>query len=437
MNIADLQLRVHPGEGLVAHLGGAVVVLPETSSTPAFDDELLALVAEAGDAYGPLPGRKLIRKLAGLVTSAEPDEVGSFAVAAASEEGLALMLCGSMDLLLAEPGHDDVVLSGRDVATWVDRVVRDPFDRLVLSPSGVNAPEGDPRVDLREGVVLGSGITLSPRESASSPSGPPPAQEVEVPSAPEVSPPEAAAPPGPPKMPPAPVRHAPPAEPEAPPTPAEPAPVQAAPAPASADSGFVSIALDEPLPADDLRPLPRATIGTPTPEPTPGPESEPGSGEIVVQGISCSRGHFNDPKARFCGLCGISMVHQTHDLRSGPRPPLGVLVLDDGATYALDQAYVIGREPEGSELVQSGEARPLMIDDPELRLSRVHTRILLKGWDVLVEDAHSANGTRILRPDSSEWIKLDPDKPAVIAPGTRIGMSDRELIFDSHYGAGG
>ncbi len=131
------------------------------------------------------------------------------------------------------------------------------------------------------------------------------------------------------------------------------------------------------------------------------------------------------------------MVHQTHDLRSGPRPPLGVLVLDDGATFALDQAYVIGREPEGSELVQSGEARPMMIDDPELRLSRVHTRILLKGWDVCVEDAHSANGTRILRPGSSEWIKLDPDQSVVIAPGTRIGMSDRELIFDSHFGAGG
>jgi len=347
-----------------------------------------------------------------------------------------------MDLLLVEAGHEDVVLSGRDVATWVDRVVRDPFDRLVLSPSGVTESAGDPRVDLREGVVVGSGITLSPREGAPSLPASPPEQQVDLPSAVEVSPPEAAAPPGPPKMPPSPARRPEPpaprdAEPEAPPTPAEPDPVHAAAAPADAGSGFVSIALDEPLPVEELRPLPRATIGASTPEPTPDPESEPETGEIVVQGISCSRGHFNDPKARFCGLCGISMVHQTHDLRSGPRPPLGVLVLDDGATYALDQAYVIGREPEGSDLVQSGEARPMMIDDPELRLSRVHTRILLKGWDVCVEDAHSANGTRILRPGSSEWIKLDPDQSMVIAPGTRIGMSDRELIFDSHFGAGG
>jgi hypothetical protein len=436
VNVADLQLRVHPGAGLVAHLGGAVVVLPETSRQPAFDDELLALVAQAGDAYGPLPGRKLIRKLAGLVTSAEPDEVSSFAVVAASEEGLALMLCGSMDLLLVEAGHPDLVLSGRDVATWVDRVVRDPFDRLVLSPSGATEPTGDPRIDLRDGVVLGSGLTLSPREGASSPAGPSAEPPVELPSPPEVSPPDVAGPEGRPKMPPPPARRPeppPPPDPEPgpplPPPPSPPARVHAA----GPDSGFVSIALDEPLPAEELRPLPRATVGTSIPE----PGSEPESGAVVVQGISCSRGHFNDPKARFCGLCGISMVHQTHDLRSGPRPPLGVLVLDDGATFALDQAYVIGREPEGSELVQSGEARPLMIDDPELRLSRVHTRILLNGWDVCVEDAHSANGTRILRPNSSEWIKLAPDQPMVIAPGTRIGMSDRELIFDSHFGAGG
>ncbi len=280
MNVADLQLRVHPGDGLVAHLGGAVVVLPETSSTQAFDDELLALVAQAADAYGPLPGRKLIRKLAGLVTSAEPDEVSSFAVVAASEEGLALMLCGSMDLLLVEAGHEDVVLSGRDVATWVDRVVRDPFDRLVLSPSGVDESAGDPRVDLREGVVVGSGVTLSPRRGAPSLPASPPEERVDVPSAAEVSPPEAATPPGPPKMPPSPARRPEPAgppigEPAAPPAPDE---------PAHAGSGFVSISLDEPLPAEDLQPLPRATIGASTPEPTPDPGRNRGPGRSWSRG---------------------------------------------------------------------------------------------------------------------------------------------------------
>jgi hypothetical protein len=130
------------------------------------------------------------------------------------------------------------------------------------------------------------------------------------------------------------------------------------------------------------------------------------------------------------------MVHQTHDLITGPRPPLGVLVLDDGSTFAVDFDYVIGREPENSELVQKGQARPLLIEDPSLRLSREHARILLDGWEVSVEDAHSANGTRIRVSHSSEWIMLKPGERRSITPGTWLGMSDREFVFESHFGTG-
>ena len=31
---------------------------------------------------------------------------------------------------------------------------------------------------------------------------------------------------------------------------------------------------------------------------------------------------------------------------------------------------------------------------------------------------------------------LTPGKPTPITPGTWIGMSDRELVFESHFGAG-
>ena len=162
MNFDDLQLQVHPGQGLVARLSGAVVVLPQASGATDFDDEVLAIVAAACESYGPSPGRNLIRKVAGLITSAEPEDVSSFAVAAAGEDGLALMLCGSMDLHLSD-GNQEQVLSGREVATWVDRVVGEPLGRLVILPTGAREPEAEPRVDLRDGVVVGSGITLTPR----------------------------------------------------------------------------------------------------------------------------------------------------------------------------------------------------------------------------------------------------------------------------------
>jgi hypothetical protein len=189
---------------------------------------------------------------------------------------------------------------------------------------------------------------------------------------------------------------------------------------------FISLAVSDPLPDNEIHPLPQGTQA--------GSSSEVDSG-MTVRGILCSRGHMNDPKTRFCAVCGISMVHQTHDLVSGPRPPLGVIVLDDGSSFSLDNDYVIGRDPESSDLVRTGRARPLVIVDPTFQMSRVHARILLREWEVCVEDAGSANGTRILRPDSVEWTQLVPDDPTAITPGTRIGLSDRELVFDSHFAA--
>ena len=76
-------------------------------------------------------------------------------------------------------------------------------------------------------------------------------------------------------------------------------------------------------------------------------------------------------------------------------------MLDDGSTFAVDHDYVIGREPESSELVRRVGPDPWWSRTPSLRLSRVHAHILLREWEVCVEDAHSANGTSIRPPDSS------------------------------------
>jgi FHA domain len=419
VNFENLQLQVHPGRGIVARYSGAVVVLQLSLATPAFDEDFLAMVASSCEDYGPLPGRKLIRKIAGLVTSAEPDEVSSFAVVAAGQDGLAVMLCGSMDLKLWI-GAEEERLSGRDVATWVDRLIREPFDRLLISPSDGSAPDVEPRLDLRDGVVLGSGVTLAPRTITASASGFEPTPARASAQAPRV---------GGDSSPTAPrgskvvdrLADEPPGE-------VDDAGVH----------GMVSVSLDEPLPESELNPLPVATdepSGREAATSASASRDEPAT-EITIEGILCSRDHFNDPKARFCAQCGISMVHQTHNLVKRPRPALGVLVFDDGTTFAVDYDYVIGREPENSELVHIGKARPLVLEDETLRLSREHAYILLREWQVCVADAHSANGTRIKAPDSSEWIRLKPGEPTPISPGTLVGMSDREFQYDSHFAAG-
>ena len=132
----------------------------------------------------------------------------------------------------------------------------------------------------------------------------------------------------------------------------------------------------------------------------PGSSSYVSAGPII-QGVYCKNGHFDDPEALFCAICGISMNQQTLVPRPGERPPLGVLLLDDGSVFQLDSDYVVGREPSLDGSVAAGKARPLRVADDSGIVSRVHARVHLDGWRVLVTDLGSANGTRVLLPGIS------------------------------------
>jgi pSer/pThr/pTyr-binding forkhead associated (FHA) protein len=87
------------------------------------------------------------------------------------------------------------------------------------------------------------------------------------------------------------------------------------------------------------------------------------------------------------------MAQLTQVTRLGPRPPLGLLLLDDGRTLRLDADYVVGREPDVDRDVAAARARPLHISGPVSGVSRRHVRIRLAGWRVEAVDLHSANGT--------------------------------------------
>jgi hypothetical protein len=224
-----------------------------------------------------------------------------------------------------------------------------------------------------------------------------------------------------------------------PPTEAVPEPVSAvAPPPPSVDvplpapvpaPDFVAVSLLEPEPDDDAprAPLPLAATEEVPPPPVP---DEP---EVAMcQGVLCSRGHFNDPNSPFCATCGISMVQQTHNLVERPRPPLGVLVLDDGSTYVVDRDIVIGREPGGDPDVARGTARSITLPDPERAISRVHARVTLHEWEVRVADAGSANGTYVAGRNDTAWTPVTPAAPAVLSPGMHVLIGSRVLSFDSH-----
>ena len=146
-----------------------------------------------------------------------------------------------------------------------------------------------------------------------------------------------------------------------------------------------------------------------------------------VLGIRCSRGHFNNPKAGYCQVCGISMVHITHRLEPGPRPTLGFVVFSDGATYAVDRPYLIGREPQPS--LDSGMAA-LATQDVSQSVSREHAKLTLDGWDVIYTDIGSTNGSFVWNVSARRWDPILPNVPVVLASGCTISVGRMSFVFE-------
>lgn len=361
----SFQVRLLSGAGLLARYGGSLLLVPAGSALAAPALELLRKVESE---HPEEPGRVLPRRLAGLV--AESEETPTLALVSALADGLAVLLVGDVRMVLTTESGTSVQ-SGRDVSTWVDRVVRGDWSSLLVTLDGAGVP--DPLSDLAQGVVTAGGAELAPSAPAVSSRAPAP------------EPPTVVAP-------------APPVE-----------------LPAAPQFETISLAAD--------------------PEPVPQvPEEPPAAADAaVVQGIMCSRKHFNDPTSIYCAICGISMVQQTHNLVEGIRPPLGVLVMDDGSVYALSGSYVLGREPEHAPEVVSGAAAALPLDDPEVTMSRVHAKVELVDWTVELVDAGSANGTYTAAPGQTDWTRLPSGGRVVLTPGTKVALGGRTLVFDSHH----
>ncbi|MCX6464488.1 MAG: FHA domain-containing protein, partial [Pseudonocardiales bacterium] len=187
-------------------------------------------------------------------------------------------------------------------------------------------------------------------------------------------------------------------------------------------------------PADPARPPLEAgdPVGTGSRSVRGAVPSGPKPGE--ARGHLCSRGHLNDPRSHFCVLCGIRMNERTGVLVIGSRPPLGLLVFDDGATYTVDAEYLVGRMPESDERVRSGSLRSIVVEDRSGAVSRVHAEVRVDGWDVVLVDSGSRNGTYIAGPGEPAWTTLPAGQSRRLVPGTRVRLGARTFVFESPSG---
>jgi len=386
---ASMRVMLSPGELLVARERHAIVVADvRTPGQDATTDRIVALAADAARTGGAT-GEALVRSAAALLAAAEPDDVPALGLVTVAADRLLVTLTSGMRMAITDASGTVDVVHAEDSLLPVNRVVSDGVATVAIAvdPSAI---EADQRSNLYSGVVRAGGLLLAP--------GAPIVPDEEY----------------------------------------EETLVDLAPPPAAPDPAAIAAATDEP-PRFETFSLVSDETEVEVIETDPTAESVVPKGDVapeagpLVRGIVCSRGHFNPPDARFCERCGISTVHQTHNLVTGARPPLGVLVADDGSVHTLARDYVVGRDPESAEDVRAGTATGLALEDPDLSLSRIHARLVLDGWEVRVADAGSANGTFVAGPGSDAWRRLEPDLPTTITPGTRLRMGSRVLTYESHH----
>ncbi len=366
----------------------------------------------------PLGGSRIADHIGGVLAGRDPEPGLPFAAIGPGEAGTAVLLHGAIQ---AWDGTRWLIPQPRP--GWLRTEVAGPAT-LIVTAHGAVSQRSAHRSDLRGGVVPAAGFTLVPEPNPavttaglSARSWPGATTTVVVPSA---SWPGAT-------------------------TTSLPEPSIAPPAAAEAtvvDSTELVDALRQ-IPAGrtdaatssaapptlDLAPDGRSPLA---PLPPVGQPDLPLSGQPVVAGVLCSAGHFNHPAVRSCVVCRRPVAPGTARV-SGSRPPLGVLMVDDGSVYRLERSYLIGSAPDSDPTVTGGRARALTLGAAPA-VAPAHAEIRLTGWGVSVIDRGSDNAvTQVLLPGATGWSALHPFVAQGLRPGAHIAVGRRTVSLISPW----
>lgn len=140
----------------------------------------------------------------------------------------------------------------------------------------------------------------------------------------------------------------------------------------------------------------------------------------TVPALLCPSAHPSPPGSAVCRACGVPLPQ--HDPVTVPRPVLGVLRLSTGDVITLDRGVIMGRSPRTGF---DGDERPHVVRLPSGggEISRTHLQVSLDGWDVLVTDLKSTNGTLVTLPGRDPE-RLRPGEPFPIQPGTVVTLAE-------------
>jgi hypothetical protein len=142
----------------------------------------------------------------------------------------------------------------------------------------------------------------------------------------------------------------------------------------------------------------------------------------MIMAVVCPLDHPNPPTAASCVVCGAPIPPQRPQLRA--RPALATVRAPDGSGLALDGPVLIGRAPSADRSDSPG-ARLMTVLSPSQDISRTHVQIAPEGWQVVVTDLGSTNGTLLIPPGRrGQPQRLATGQPVTVSLGSILELGD-------------
>ena len=391
MGLDELRVAVQSGPGLACRFNGsAMIVLDGGGITDQVEDLVEACRNAASD---PEPLRALGQK----------EGMPSFCALVDSDDGILLLMSGVVAVNAVMTGRR-MQFESTERSSWTEEKLRGAPITITIGKAAVK-PVSHPLLDLQSGVVLGSALEIAPRGA--------PAPAVAAPPRPRTAKAAAVST----------EKAPPPAAPVAAPAP-EPAPAPApvaepAPPPALADSTEGTVLMPPIAAVAEEQSVIASSVFDAALTKAELPGQQHG-------GPVCKNGHENAPGATTCWVCGIAVGAAADGAQ-----PVGRLVGAAGIDVAVKGNMIIGRRAAEAPEVTSGSAHAISTPVDNQAVSRVHAEIRVDGANTLLIDRNSANGTFVMPPRTSEWIRLEPGHGVKIVPGTGIMIGPLELRFEA------